>query len=37
MHHVNYFWINLGIAYVGKCILGIDIARLLSSFVEYTG
>ena len=29
MYHVNYFWANLGIAYIEKCISVADVAHLL--------
>ena len=29
MHHVNYFWVNLGTAYTGQCISVTDIAHLI--------
>ena len=29
MHHVNYFWFNLGTGYMGQCISVTDIAHLL--------
>ena len=28
MHDVNYFWVNLGTVYMGKCISVTDIAHL---------
>ena len=28
MHHVNYFWVNLGTAYIGQCISVTDITHL---------
>ena len=29
MHHVIFFWVNLGTAYMGQCISVTDIADLL--------
>ena len=29
MHHVNYFWANLGTAFMGQCIPLADIVDLL--------
>ena len=32
MHRVNYFWVNLGTAYMSQCISVTDIAHLLGQF-----
>ena len=29
MHHVNYFWVNLGTAYMEQCISVTDTVQLL--------